>query len=83
MDVDDLAIIEAARARGVSVRKDDAGKWEVGPPPALEPLGPTGPTEPAAIISGRRIRFPDGQTFPLEMTTEEARAEFGVAKREE
>jgi hypothetical protein len=79
VDLDDLALIEAAAAQNVNLHKNAEGMWEVGAPIRTDPLTPENARQAETFLSGGRIRLPDGRQFPRVMTTEEARKTFGLA----
>jgi hypothetical protein len=78
MDRHDLAIIEAARAEGVNVTKNAAGRWEVGLSTATDVPTAAKPRQADAFLAGGTIRLAGGRTLKREMTDEEARKEFGL-----
>ena len=77
MDRNDLAIVEAAAAQDVSVHKAD-GVWKVGLSPATIGLSAAKPAQVDTFIGGGMIRLGTGRILKMEMTDQEARAEFGL-----
>lgn len=77
MDRDD-ALIEAAGDQNVHLSKTGDDAWAVGMMPNLEPLTPGNPRQAETLLSGDRIRLPDGREFKRVMSTAEAREAFGL-----
>lgn len=78
MDRDELALIEAAAAQDVNIQKNAAGKWEVGLSIRTDPLTVENARRADTFLSGDRIRLANVRELPREMTTEQARREFGL-----
>ncbi len=78
MDRDDYALIKAASDQNVHLSKTDDDAWEVGIMPNLEPLTAESARRAETILSGDRIRLPDGREFKRLMITAEARDTFGL-----
>lgn len=78
MDRDDLAILEAARAQDINLRKTADGMWEVAPLVRVEPLSVETARQADTFLSGDRIRYADGREFKRLMTTAEVREVLGL-----
>lgn len=78
-----MDIIEAARAQGVNVHKEE-GMWIVGlSVDAPEPLNVAHPVQATEmLLSGGMIRLANGRELKRKMTEAEARREFGLEPAE-
>ena len=78
MDAEDWLLFNAATDKNVHLTKTGDDAWEVGMMPNLEPLTPEAARRAETLLSGDRMRLPDGREFKRVMTRAEARSAFGL-----
>ena len=78
MHREEWALFNAAADQDVHLTKIGDGRWEVGMTLEAD-LAAHDEQQVETLLSGDRIRLPDGREFKRVMTTEEARRAFGSA----
>jgi hypothetical protein len=76
MDDNDVRLVGAAQAAGLSISPNGDGTWTVGASPELSIADWIEPSE--TVLGGGLVQLPDGRVFKRHMTTSELRALLGL-----